>query len=612
MKRSLHIIFISLLISLLLSSCNILGSSSKDKDDKDKKTSSEESVKEKKKTKKEKEPSAPDLSTEAGILAYLEGDWTLYDRENGNDLGVLSVKADGDFQFKRLDKDAKGGGKLSFDYISGQKGEEPDGFSLAFDDVKEFLPEDYTIYGDEGMGGLFHVGAFGDEDYLYLKEIGNGDSVVSMYVFNPDEEYDPGNWQTEWFLYRKAKGEDSTDTLKNDTFYAWAWERDESGLWLQSMKEHEYEAYSEYSNTKFTGGYFNETDDIRISYYELGSDLDYSGIVHTDRLERDYPLAMYKVTVDKNSVITELSEVDIEMYNVYDMGELEQEFDYKGKDFIINGVEVDMSEFVPATDAIIDCMQVGEWIIVECHINPHKSVYEFHNIPNGLVSYFEYEITGTKLTWVDDDLSTAVYERDNCIYDFWGHMIASVDSNEEIGRIRITGPTTVSADVRVYGENGELTEEKRDYEYEPCDKAVLTYFESLLGGDRQLRKLLKDAPANAAALIIVNPPEKILEKMPYPITYTEGAYDRVAVVSLKDNAKVFIESMEPDASGKNERSETFDVNKGNCTVFEVTVPEGAPSNEVVVKTDGLGEVYWNIWQLSGRTPQMSTYIIAGD
>ncbi len=613
-KRSLRIIFASLLVCLLLSSCSTLGSGSKDKEEKDKGAKACETVSKTKETKpdRKKKSAQVDLSTKSGILAYLEGDWTLYDREEGNDLGILSIKKDGDFSYKRLDNGAKGGGTLSFDYLSGKEGEEPDGFRLSFDDVKDLLPEGTMIYGDEGCTGLFHVGAFGDEDYLYLKEIGNGDSVVSMYIFNPEGEYDPEKWDHEWFFYRKATGKESTDTIKDDTFYAWIWESDTNGFWLQPMKEHEYETYGEYSNTKFKGGYFNETDDIRIAYYELERQIDLSGIVHSDRLLSDYPLGMYKVTVDKEGVIIELSEVDIESYNVYELGELDQKIDYKGTDFIINGVTIDMREFVPATDAIVDCMKVGEWIIIECHINPDKSVYEFFNIPNGCMSYFEYEITGSNLTWTDDDLSTAVYVSDNCIYDFWGNMIASVASNEEIGRIRITSPTTVSADVMVYKDNGELTEEKRDYEYEPCDRAVLTYYESLLGGDRQLRKLIKDAPENAAALIIVNPPELILDKMPYPITYVEGAYDRVAVVSLMDGEKVFVESKDPGGSGTAERSDVFEMNKGVCTVFEVTVPEGMPSDEVVVRTSGSGEVYWDIWQLSGRIPQMSTYLIAGD
>ncbi len=612
MRKVIYTVIIFAMMGLVLTGCSSLGSSSnsKSEDQTDKKTEKEiENKDQKKKTKKKKV--TIDLSSENGILSFLEGEWTLYDTDSGSDQGILSIGKNGSFEYKRLDNDAKGSGTLSFDHISAPQEDAPDYFRLAFDDVKELLPEGYELFGDEGTDGIFHIGSFEDEDHLYLKEIGNGDSIVSMYVFNPDEEYDPEKWRTEWFLYRAAKNSIDADEIKDETFYAWVWERDDSGLWLQPMKSHEYDTYGEYSNHKFRGAYFSETGDIGIKHYEF-DDADLSGVLHTDRLAKDYPLGIYQVTVDDNGFIKELSDVEIAMYNVYNICDLDPEFSFDGTDFIINGAEIDMREFVPATDAIVDCIRIGDWIAVECHINPDKSVYEFYNIPNGNMSYFEYEITGAKLTWRGDDLSTAVYECDNSIYDFWGHPIASLDNNEEIGRIDIIDDTTIRADVRVYSDDGTLTEEKREYEYEPCDRAVLSYYSAMIGGDSQMKRFINDAPVNAAALIIVNPPEALLDKMPFPETYEENDFDRVVVVSLSDDQEIFIESLEPGKSGKKERSETFEMKKGECKVFEITVPEGMPLNEVVVRTSGMGEVYWDICQLSGRIPQMSTYLIAGD
>ena len=550
-----------------------------------------------------------DLTTEQGILSYLAGDWSLLDRDTGADYGTLFIRKDGSFEFSRSSDKAVGTGTLSFGYLRSEKGEEPDRFSLDFDDCQKLLPAGVETYGDEGTGGVFHVGTSGYEDYLYLKEIGNGDSIVSMYLFNTNEaSLDHGDWSYDWLFYRDNGTEDPADVIVDDTFYAWAWKTDEDGVWLQPMKEHLYETAEEYSDWKYTGGYFNETDNIGTAHYGITKTTDLSDLVNTSDWNSGYPLMMCEVTVDDKGNATKLRDIDIVMYDSYDMGELEPDFSFEGTTFIINGLEIDMKEFVPDIEAVVDCMRAGEWIIVECNVNSYKNVYEFYNIPNGDIGYFEYEIEGRQLKWRDDDLSTAVYVNGNRIYDFWGNMIASVGSNEEIEKIDIADDTTVRADVMVYDGNGGLTVEGRDYEYEPCDSAVLSYYECMLGGTRQLREFVKKAPKDAAALVIVNPPEKMLSRMPFPVSYENNALDNVVVVSLADGEKVFIESLDPGASGSNARSEVFKVKKGECKVFEVTVPEGMPVNEVVIKKPGSGEVYWEVWQLSGRVPQMSTFV----
>ena len=550
-----------------------------------------------------------DLKTEQGIRSYLEGDWSLIDRDTGRDYGTLSLQKDGSFEFTRSSDKAVGTGTLSFGYTRSEKGEEPDTFSLAFDDCKKLLPAGAEIYGDEGTGGVFHVGTFGNEDYLYMKEIGNGDSVVSMYFFNTRENYDSyGDWSYDWLFYRDNDTENPADVMEDDTFYAWAWETDEDGVWLQPMKEHLYETQEDYSNWKYMGGFFNETDNIGIAHYGITDSTDLGDLINTGDWNSGYPLMMCEVTVDNDGNVTKLRDIDIVMYDSYDMGDLEPDYTFEGTTFIINGLEIDMKEFVPDIETVVDCMRAGEWIIVECNVNSYKNVFEFYNIPNGDIGCFEYEIEGTQLKWQDDDLSTAVYVRDKGIYDFWGNMIASVGSNEEIEKIDIADDTTVRANVRVYDGMGGLTVEKRDYEYEPFDSAVLSYYECMLGGTRQLREFMKKAPKDAAALVIVNPPEMIQSRMPFPVAYENNALDRVAVVSLADSEKVYIESLDPGVSGSNSRSEVFKMKKGECKVFEVTVPEGMPMNEVVIKSPGSGDVHWEVIQLSGRIPQMSTFV----
>ncbi|MBQ6129598.1 MAG: hypothetical protein IJI51_08060, partial [Lachnospiraceae bacterium] len=251
-----------------------------------------------------------DLTSEKGILAFLSGDWTLFDRKTGEDHGTLSIGEDGSFTFTRLSDKATGSGTLSFEYNLADKGAEPDGFRLDFDDCRQLVPKELELYGNEGTGGVFHVGTFGNEDYLYLKEIGNGDSVVSVYVFNTDEgESTIGNWAYDWLLYRDNDTDNPADVITDDTFYAWAWETDDDGVWLQPMTEHTYETAEEYSECKYLGGYFNETDNIGIGHYVITDDTDLTGLINTHDWESGYPLMMCEVTVDKDGNVDTLSDI---------------------------------------------------------------------------------------------------------------------------------------------------------------------------------------------------------------------------------------------------------------------------------------------------------------
>ncbi len=72
--------------------------------------------------------------------------------------------------------------------------------------------------------------------------------------------------------------------------------------------------------------------------------------------------------------------------------------------------------------------------------------------------------------------------------------------------------------------------------------------------------------------------------------------DKVAVVPLFDGSKISI------GSTAEERE------KGRSVVFEVTVPEGMPSDTITVEAPGHGKAEWEVWQLSGKNPQMSTFI----
>ena len=281
------------------------------------------------------------------------------------------------------------------------------------------------------------------------------------------------------------------------------------------------------------------------------------------------------------------------------------DYSYEGTVFTIDGKDMDVREEVPAVNAITDAYEVGDWIILDCHVNPHFGMYEFYNTNSGS---FEYDIQGANLTWRDDDLSTAVYSMFNEVYDFWGHPIGWVNEGEVYG-VKWIDDKTVGAECWIVDEKGNEDEFTEKYECEPHDKAVLSYYEYLLGGDKQWEKLTNNAPGNAVALVIVNPPERILDKLPRPIVYDKDAYDRVVVVSLEDGLSVHIEpgsyASEGSASGRK-----HEINKGEAVVYQVTVPEGLPNGSLVVSSPIGDEVSWDIIQISGKSPVMSEYLTA--
>ena len=535
-----------------------------------------------------------DLKSEQSLTSYLAGDWTLLNRETGEGYGTLAIKDDGSFEFTRLSDAAAGSGTLSFEYSRTKKGEEPDWFRMEFDDCKNLIPEGTQLYGDEGTNGVFHVGTIGNEDYLYLKEIGNGDSIVSVYVFNTKENSDEiGDWSYDWLFCRESDNRNPVEAKKDETFYAWAWKTDEDGVWLQPMNDHKFETEEEYTDWRYLGGWFNEKDNIGISHYKITDRTDISDIVNTRDWNSGYPLMMCEVTVDDSGNVARLRDVDIVMYSSYYMGDIEPEFSYRDRTFIIDGYEIDITAFAPAATAIVDAKRVGDWIIVECHNNPNISTYLFYNIPDGLIDYFEYQIDGANLIWQGDDLSTAVYQQYNDIYDIWGHFIGHIQDGE-LSELSFKDKNTISAKCWIVDEIGREKEFTEEFEYEPCDGAVWAYFEYMLGGNMQWRRL-KQLAGDALALIIVNPPEQICKKMSYPITIEEGALDKVVVVPLFDDSGISI------------RSNTEEPEKGRSVVFEVTVPEGMPVDSITVEAPGKKAV-WEVATLSGRIPQMSKFI----
>ena len=290
-----------------------------------------------------------------------------------------------------------------------------------------------------------------------------------------------------------------------------------------------------------------------------------------------------------------------------DKEQAEPEISIDGMTFNYNNCSFDMTEYVPAANAIMDYYVVGDWVILDLHVNPHFGIYEFFNM---YYADFVYEIQGANLTWQGDDLSTAVYTMYNEICDLWGRQIAHIDEAELMG-VTFVDDDTIEADCWKINDEGKEETYTEEFEYENNDKALLSCVEYYMGNDRALDRLIKEAPENAVAYVMVNPPAIITERADISDDDGDGL-DILGVVSLKDVQTMHIESKDPDESGNNQRymDRFTDLNKGGSEFIRITVPEGIPTESVVLESKEYGTNIWDIATISGKSPQTGTFITA--
>ena len=539
------------------------------------------------------------LQSDAEIKAYIEGEWTLVDRDSGDDFATIVFGDDGSLKYTRLSDGVSCDGQITFE-ISDKEDEIPGGYTLKLTAISEFMKEQDLANeaSDSQTSGIFHIGIGAGEDYLYLSEIGNGDTPISRIIFNTHDPNDYENWTNEWLFIRKNNAKVS-EPLKNTEFYVFAWGRgDDGSILLQKMKANEFDSNDEFTDRAFRAAYFAEEEDLSVTSYEISDEAAVNNLYLEERF-KSCPLYVYRVKTDSQGIITQITEIDSGYYGMYDLGSTKPSFHTDGTTFYYNNITFNVQDIAPAANAIMDCQRVGDYIIVDCHVNPHVGLYEFFNIYAG---DFVYEIAGTNLIWKGDDIATAVYSQYNEIYDFWGNMIGSVTEGEVFG-LEFGEGDVLSAKCWII--NGDKEEEfNEDFEYEPVDSEMLSYYNFLLGyGKASLWRAFRErAPENAGAYVIVNAPDCIYDRIPRPFIYEEGALDTIAVVSFTEKARVHIENSDEGAD------EEHEISKGNPIQYSVTVPEGIPNNTLKVRDDNGNELEWMIAQISGRVPQRTIFL----
>lgn len=550
------------------------------------------------------------FSTEDDIKKFLAGEWKYIFPKTGYEYATVIFEEDGTLTLIRDYDGTSCKGKISFS-TNNSDSPSPDAFSIELKNIQNFLPESKRepVTMDTETSGDFYIGTGAGQDYLYLEEIGNGDTWVSYCMLNPYYGENEFNFQTQWIFTRKNDRKDTMPPAKDADFYGFAWQSDDDGLFVQKMIPVETEEYDEYSDRHFTGAQFRMSDDAGVRYYSYSADLDFSRCLYEKKLNSKYPFGIYGIVTDENGDISGLNEVDMALYGIYDMQDLEPKFSVSddGKVFNYNNGSYKLEDFGSAANAIMDCVKVGNWIILDCHVSPHIGQYLFFNTISGWV---ELTIDGSNLVWKNDDLSTAVYSSFNEVHDIWGNLIGGVPSGGEIYNLKLDGDN-IEAEYMVIEDKTEKDSVER-FEYEPVDGEMFRYFEYLISRrNREWNSFIDSAPEGGAAFIMVNPPSCISNHIPYIRTYVKDALDTVAIVSMQDQEKIFLGKTGTLYSDSG--AAFYETAKAELNAFTVTVPEGMATEDLVVRTvAGREDITWPVEQISGRTPQRSIFLTSSE
>lgn len=576
---------------------------------------------------------ALDITSETEIRDFLRGDWKLYDPIADEDFATLSINSNGDIVFTRDKSGLSVEGHLNLQkhsrydeaFDSLMYDSEYTDFELSMQNI----PVDFILPGDgfsaeeETIGGYFHIARGDGEDFLSMNWVGNGDSFIFAEVFQNEDRisedmksydsqlsdtyigYEP--WyrtQDDWLFHRSNDGLGERETVSDESFYGWIWSNDDDRLQIQTLDLNSYETEEEYTSRRFKAGYFTPKADIGADIYELNADSDLSLVIHTAKLDSAHPLMMCEISADASGNITSIRELPVSFYGLYDMGDAKQEFSYEGMNFTINDVTMDLTyDYDSVANAIMDMYQVGSWIVIETHVNPHHGIYYLYNIYTGQI---EKAITGANLTWVGDDITTAVYSDWNQVFDFKENCIGWSDGAE----IQDLAYNSAGTQVTVKDMDGNITTIKIDQ----YDKAMYAYADYQRHQTPENWKAFAEmAPEDSIAYVCLNPPYETVSHFNWPGTIDESTDETCYIVALKDDVSLHIDLVRTDPeSGRFTTVSTLresELDKSYNAGYYIGIAEGIPEYCLYV-SDGTKGGKFPISVISGEHDQRGAFIKA--
>ena len=182
-----------------------------------------------------------------------------------------------------------------------------------------------------------------------------------------------------------------------------------------------------------------------------------------------------------------------------------------------------------------------------------------------------------------------------------------------INELSFKDSNTIEARCSQKGQNGSAPDTVLEFKYEPRDRAVLLYYEFLLGGSRQWPELQAEEPENALLLVIVNPPEVVRQKMIVQFDFEENASDAIAVIGLKDFQQIHIEKSDRDTSQNQMNAIGMSgMGKSEAVLYKMNIPDDEARYTLFVKGGKDGKASFDIKRNFDEGNRMSKFILAGE
>ena len=521
-----------------------------------------------------------DYTSSDSVLGFAVGTWTLVDDKTGTAYGELNVYEDGTCDFTRMADRKTLTGTLSFiarpgAFISGITG-----YELTISGLEDA----YDCWIDvDTSGGLFRFCQSAGKDYMYLEEIGNGVSNVAYYLLSGEEDfYDDMNWM---FIRDNDITFEESPLTSNDLhdFTAMVLESRDGGLLLQRVTGAESESVSEYTGFKFMAAQFYVFPGEQAVWYDYSSDPDLSFVFNEAALNEKYPSTIYDIMTDSKGDIISMSELDHAAFGDYEEYPLAQSVSVDGTSFTINDCEYDIQDYGGIGDLITDYYEVGDYLILESHVNPHRS---------------EYFIFDMRMAWPvstlygcnfihDNNIWDSFYSDMNAVYDYEGHLIHVVEDATEICGLSFDGDN-----IRIeYWKDDYETVYEEEIERPECLNAPIYHFAEFKHHQNALTwsYFRKYGTSDSLFMVMVNPPEDESWIYHMPRELEEDGSDVIYVIALQDETRIEFSNGDYEF-----------LDKGQIAAYSLTIPEGAPRLTLFAETPDGRTSEWDIGVISGE------------
>ncbi|MBO7703677.1 MAG: membrane lipoprotein lipid attachment site-containing protein [Solobacterium sp.] len=246
------------------------------------------------------------------LLEYLDGGWLLRtnDADTNWNVGMTIDAAAGTIEFLNMNDEYIRGNISVMDTYPDLAATTKDALRIEATSASKNYTDQYgdsmIIYSSDMQ---IITGSYYGGDYLFMRELGNGMSVLDSDMLGDKCMTGDNGWVFTRDTYDPFPNDKENEQLKlkDGTYYAYCWLNDGKGYVLQEM-----DAYPTTENW-----YGEELNTLRIAY----TDSEFSNIpvlYNSDVIPNVIKPGLVKITVDENGTVTDIKDIKYMGYGAYD------------------------------------------------------------------------------------------------------------------------------------------------------------------------------------------------------------------------------------------------------------------------------------------------------